>query len=61
MTGGDNYLNDFEPSKLPVQAKDLRAARDWWNSKTRKQKETLVAKHKLVSWPDLIRLYKAGN
>lgn len=61
MDSDNNNYEPFEASHLPVQAKEFRAARAWWNSKTRKQKEALVTKHKLVSWPDLIKLYKAGN
>ena len=51
----------LEATHLPLPAKDFHPAMKWWASKTEKQQDALIKKHKLVTWADLIKLFKAGN
>lgn len=54
-------MRSFETCHLPVSSKDLNAAVKWFGSKTANQQDALVKKHKIVTYADLIKAFKAGN
>lgn len=54
-------MRSFEICHLPVSSKDLNAATKWFSNKTVKQQDVLVKMHKIVTYADLIKAFKAGN